>query len=611
MCAIAGFLDYEENIKQKKVQIDNMLKTMSRRGPDENGLYSQDNICLIHSRLIVVDPESGKQPMSMKADNIDYTIVYNGELYNTMEIQNELKLKGYHFQGHSDTEVVLKAFVEWGEDCLQKFNGIFAFAVWDNKKQKLFLARDRIGVKPLFFVKLPTGIIFASEIKTLLASEKIQPTIDENGLNEIFMIGPGRSSGQGIFKDVKELCPGECAYISKDDFVIKKYWTLQAKKFHDNEKIAIEKVREMLIDAITRQLVSDVPLCCFLSGGLDSSCICKVASDHFKKNNSPNLHTYSVDYTDNSKYFKKNKFQPNSDNRYIDMMVKNLGTTHHEIILDNKNLAEHLIHATLARDLPAMADIDTSMLLLCHEVKKNFTVVLSGECSDEIFGGYPWYHDKEILYDDTFPWSRTLDLRKQLIKPGLIKNPDEYVREKYLSTIRTVDKLNSDTKEEARMREMFVLNFNWFMQTLLDRKDRMSMYNGLEIRVPFCDYRIVEYAYNMPWSIKSYGGREKGILREAMRGLLPDEIIFRKKSPYPKTFNPIYFDIISKKVRNILHDKSSITSQLLNHQTVMNLIETPDKITAPWYGQLMRAPQILAYIIQIDYWFKHYKVKIN
>lgn len=269
-----------------------------------------------------------------------------------------------------------------------------------------------------------------------------------------------------------------------------------------------------------------------------------------------------------------------------------------------------LLPATKARDLPAMADVDSSLLLFCKEVKKDFTVALSGECVDELFGGYPWYHNKEMLYSDCFPWARSLEIRRTVLKKGLLPKGEEYVHEKYLQTVNATDKLKSDTKEDARMREMFMLNFNWFMQGLLDRKDRMSMYNGLEVRVPLCDYRLVEYAYNMPWNLKALDGREKGIIRTAMSGIMPDEIVWRKKSPYPKTHNPAYFKLVCDGAMAVLNDKKSTVSNLLCHSAVKSIIEHPDKISSPWYGQLMKAPQILAYIIQLDYWFKHYNVKL-
>ena len=608
MCGIAGWLDWEKDISESDC-ISAMSESLRRRGPDESGIYVDKNICLIHRRLVVVDPENGKQPMTFSFNDKKYTVVYNGELYNTDEIRRELEGLGHSFRGHSDTEVLLKSFVQWGKDCVNKLNGIFAFAVWDDSNKELFLARDRIGVKPLFFYFYNNGIIFASEIKTLLCNPIVKPVVDEVGLKEIFFMGPGRTPGNGVIKGVEELKPGEYMVFSKNKTIKNFYWKLQAKEFEDSLSVAIEKTRFLVTDSINRQLVSDKPLCCFLSGGLDSSIISKVASDYYRKENKT-LCTYSVDYVDNEKYFKKNKYQPNSDLEYINIMVNYIKSNHKTVTLSNGTLANALYDSTLARDLPGMADIDSSLLLFCKEIKKDFTVALSGECADEIFGGYPWYHDREILFDETFPWSRSLNIRRNILKEGFLKSGENYVQEKYLSTIKDVPKLNGESKLNTRMREMFILNIKWFMQTLLDRKDRMSMYNGLEVRVPFCDYRIVEYAFNMPWEIKALNGREKGVLREAMKGILPYEIIYRKKSPYPKTHNPVYMKAVSDKVKTILQDKTSVLSSILDYNKVVDLIENGEKVNENWYGQLMRVPQIMAYIIQIDCWMKKYKIDL-
>ena len=429
---------------------------------------------------------------------------------------------------------------------------------------------------------------------------------------ELFFIGPGRTPGNGIIRGVKELKPGEYAYFSKNNsLILKKYWSLKAQEFTDNFNVAVEKTRYLVTDAVERQLVSDVPLCCFLSGGLDSSIISKVAANYYERNGRGKLSTYSVDYVDNLKYFKKSVFQPNSDEEYIKIMLDDIKSSHNYVVLDNESLVQALNEATIARDLPGMADIDSSLLLFCREIKKKFTVALSGECSDEIFAGYPWYHNKEILFDDTFPWSHSLNIRKKILRKDFLKNADEYVRQRYLDTVAQTDKLPRESKLNSRMREMFMLNVKWFMQTLLDRKDRMSMYNGLEVRVPFCDYRIVEYAYNMPWEIKNYQGREKGILREAMKGILPNQIVFRKKSPYPKTHNPVYMKLVSKKVNEILKNENSLLSQILNHDGVHEVMQHPEEISSPWYGQLMGAAQIMAYIIQLDFWLNKYGIDIK
>ena len=609
MCGIAGWIERDADMSRRIKLLNNMSQTLERRGPDENGIYINKNTALIHRRLIVIDRETGKQPMAASHNGKTYVIVYNGELYNTDILREELRADGFRFRGHSDTEVVLKMYIKYGAQCADKLNGIFAFAVFNSEDKSVFLCRDKIGVKPLFYYEYKGGFIFGSEIKTLLASTMIKPRIDEEGLNEIFFLGPARTPSCGVFKGIKELKPGECA-IYKNGFLCREqYFSVEAKEHTDSERDAIEKTRSLLTDAIRRQLVSDVPLCFFLSGGLDSSIIVKTASQYYKEKKLGRINTFSVEYRDNEKFFKKSRFQPNADYEYISMMSGDADTKHREVILDNTLLVDALYDSVEARDLPGYVDVDSSLLLFCREIKKDYTVALSGECADELFGGYPWYHDKSILFDDCFPWSKTQEVRRFILKDGFLKRGEEYVRQRYLDTISSAPKLKSDSKTDKRMREMFYLNFYWFMQCLLERKDRCSMYNGLEVRVPFCDYRLVEYAYNMPWELKAYGGREKGIVRKAFEDILPKEICWRKKSPYPKTHNPVYFDECAKRVKLILQKKNNLT-EMLDDKAIESIIENPDKITTPWYGQLMQAPQILAYIIELDYWFEKYNVEI-
>jgi len=612
MCGIAGWIDYNQDLRKHEDIISKMTGTLVRRGPDAEGIYLKENVCLMHRRLIVIDPENGIQPMTIEKGNTSYTIVYNGELYNTDELRKELLAFGYHFRGHSDTEVLLTAFIHWGEECVERLNGIYAFGVWNDTSRTLFLARDRMGVKPLFVYSYPDGIIFGSELKALLANPLVKPRIDNDGLKEVFLLGPGRTSGKGVIKGVTELKPGEfLVFEPKMGCKIRKYWSLKASEHTDDVKTTIEKTRFLITDAVKRQLVSDVPLCCFLSGGLDSSIISKIASESYLSDNKGRLHTYSVNYVDNQQYFVKSIFQPNSDEEYIQMVVNEIRSQHHEVLLDNEDLEKHLGDAVLARDLPGMADVDSSLLLLCREIKKEFTVAVSGECADEIFGGYPWYHNKDILFKDTFPWSQSLDLRQSILKQGLLTDGEEYVKQQYSDTVNNTDTLPGEGKLEVRMRQMFMLNLNWFMQTLLDRKDRMSMYNGLEVRVPFCDHRLVEYAYNMPWNIKSLNGREKGIVREAMKDILPDKIVWRKKSPYPKTHNPKYLNAVKTSLQKILNDSNSPLVPLINKEKVQEIIDSDGKsISIPWYGQLMTGPQLMAYLIQVDIWMRAYKIEI-
>lgn len=402
MCGIAGWYDKKIDLSEQEDTINKMSKSLAQRGPDEDGIFLKNNLCLIHRRLSIIDIQSGKQPMTKSARGKICTIVYNGEIYNSPEIMSELRAKGFSFFGHSDTEVVLTAYLCWGTKCVEKLNGIFAFAVWDDDEQRLFMARDRIGVKPFFYYEYDGGLLFASEVKSLLQNPIVEAKIDEQGLYEIFLLGPARTSGFGIIKGIKELLPGECAIYNGNKMFKQKYFTLRAYEHKENEQQTIEHIRELLTDSIERQLVSDVPLCTFLSGGLDSSIISYVASNYYHKNGLGNLTTYSVDYEDNDKYFQKSLFQPTPDSDFIDLISSAIESEHRNVVINNSKLFDALYDSTLARDFPGMTDVDSSLLLFCKEVKKDFKVALSGECADEIFGGYPWYHTSEISQHKLF-----------------------------------------------------------------------------------------------------------------------------------------------------------------------------------------------------------------
>lgn len=610
MCGIAGWLDENTDMREKGDILERMSLTLSRRGPDEHGAYIRCNAALLHRRLSVIDPENGQQPMSTLYNGEKFTIVYNGELYNTDELRDRLIAAGFGFSTRSDTEVLLKAYCYYKEACAEMLNGIYAFAVYEQEAGRLFLCRDRVGVKPLFCHQYPGGLIFGSEIKAILQSGMVTPAVDEEGLYELFFLSPARTPGKGILKGIEELLPGEYAVYERGRLSRRRYYTLTARPHPDTEEQTIERMRCLLTDAIERQLVSDVPMGFFLSGGLDSSIICQTASNFYKRNNSPRIHTYSVEYRDNQRYFTPGLFQPNADADFIHLMTDSTGARHHEVILDNDDLFLALYPSVEARDLPGYVDIDSSLLLFCREIKRDCTVALSGECADELFGGYPWYHNRDILFEDCFPWSREQDVRRQVVKSGLLPRGEEYVRQRYLDTIRSVDKLPDDSPTDARMREMFALNYYWFMQCLLERKDRCSMYSGLEVRVPFCDMRLVDYAYNMPWRLKAYNGREKGVIRKAFEDILPNNITWRKKSPYPKTHNPRYMTLCVEAIREIMSDGNRRINSLLSKEGVEDIIAHPDSLRSPWYGQLMRAPQVLAYLIQLDYWLEHYRVEI-
>lgn len=605
MCAISGIIRFGGLDTEPAAAARKMAAVLKRRGPDDDGYYisPKSEALLVHTRLAVIDPENGAQPMLYAEGGRRLALVYNGELYNTAELRALLEARGHKFSTNTDTEAVLRAYAEWGADCLSRMNGIFAFAVWDEAARSLFIARDRIGVKPFYYTLYNGALYFASEIKGLLSCG-VPAELDAEGVREIMLLGPAIPCGSGVFKGVFELKPAECAVYDEQGLRKHIYWDYGCEggtsESFDEVK---EHVRSLVTDAITRQTVSDVPLCTFLSGGLDSSLISSVTARRFAEQGR-RLHTFSVEYRDNAKYFKAGKFQPNSDDEYIQIMAKYLGTEHHRVIIDTPELVEALYTSTEARDLPGMADVDSSLLLFCKKVREFSTVALSGECADEIFGGYPWYRDKDIRMTDGFPWSQSTVYRAGLTRREFVPNEkaaQEYVYAKYLDTIGRAESEGLPPLEK-RMREMMRLNMEWFMQTLLVRKDRMSMYWGLEVRVPFCDHRIVEYLYRVPWEYKDYLGREKGLLREAMSSWLPEEVLWRKKSPYPKTHNPSYTAAVRERLREELSQTRCPVLDILDRGEIERLMQHGDHVQ--WYGQLMNDPQIMAYIIQINHWLK-------
>lgn len=602
MCGITGWMNKNENLRNKKGIIKKMTKTLKYRGPDSTGYFISDDVLLGHKRLAIIDPEKGKQPM--KYDN--YVIIYNGEIYNTDSIRKKLIKKGYSFNTTSDTEVILKGYACYKEKIVEKLEGIFAFAIYDGKD--LFLARDRLGVKPLFYTQIDGNFLFASEIKALLKNDLVQPIIDKESLQELLGLGPSKIPGSGIFKGIKELRAAHYLTYKAGIIDIKRYWNVKDKKFDDTFEVCSTKVRRMLMDSIKRQMVSDVGISTFLSGGLDSSIITAVVSNELKKQNQV-LDTYSIDYEDNDKYFKANKFQVSKDKKFIDIMKNAFKTNHTYEVISQRKLAKTLKESVIARDYPGMADIDSSLFWFSKQIRKEHKVILSGECADEIFGGYPWFYRKEIRERENFPWIDSLDERISLIKKDLAQKLDlkNFVKEKCELTLSEIN-----VSDDENLKKLFYLNMTWFMPTLLDRKDRMTMRASLEARVPFADTKLIEYLWNVPWKYKYKNNQEKGLLRHAFKNILPKEIIDRKKNPYPKTHNPKYTKIMIKLLKKRLKNKKSVLYKIFDYDKLMNLIETGgESFKTPWFGQLMTGPELLAYLYQFDIWAVKYKIILD
>ncbi len=615
MCGICGFIDFKDNFVRNSGRHAAIAKKMAdsirHRGPDAEGTYIAEHAAFSHARLAVIDPSGGAQPMKRTVCGHEFAITYNGELYNTQEIRDILEDCGYTFTTSSDTEVLLYAYIHFGRRCADMLNGIYAFAIWDSMRQEVFLCRDRFGVKPLFYAELDGKTVFASEIKALFEYPGIEPRLGKTGLCELFAMSPARTQGIGVFEGIKELRPARYMTISRAGAKIVRYWELKSRAHDECYEDTVRRVRRLTIDAIRRQLVSDVPIATFLSGGLDSSIITAVAAGDMAEKGKT-LSTYSFDYEGNSRYFKASAFQPDSDSVWVPRMVGEFKTDHTNLVCPNSALTDLLEEALIKKDLPGMADVDASLLYYCREVKKRHTVVLSGECSDEIFGGYPWFRDKKAFETPAFPWCYDQSLRNSILRGAVRESLDleGYSRMRYEESLKEVPLYDGDSPEEKRRREISYLNINWFMTNLLDRKDRMSMASGLEVRVPFCDHRLVEYVWNIPWEMKNRNNVSKNILREAAFGILPEDVRLRRKSPFPKTHNPHYEEAVKAMLYDTLSDPNAPILTLCDKDKILSIADGEFDYGKPFFGQLMALPQFLGYILQLNFLLRDYHVII-
>ena len=634
MCGITGWIDWERDLRDQGRLIDHMSDTLAHRGPDARGHWLSAHAALAHRRLIVIDPDSGEQPMVFGAEEQCSVLTYNGEIYNYRELRHELEQRGHVFTTQSDTEVLLHSYIEWQEACVLHLNGIFAFGLWDEQQQRLFIARDHLGVKPLFYAQRGSAFFFASEIKALLAHPEIKAEVDQEGLTELLSVGfTTRTPGVAIFRGIYDLRPGYSLTCTRQGVQMKQYWRLQSKPHMDDLETTTEYVRALLQDTVKRQLISDMPLASLLSGGLDSSALTVIAARNFAQEYKT-LSTYSVDFVASTQYFEGNSLRPNMDAPWVKRVSEYMGTNHQTVTLDTPELIENMLVPLHAYDLPATGEIDTSLYLLFREMKKDVTVSLSGESADEVFGGYPWFHEPQRINASTFPWlaqewgtSPLLSVKAQSTQTlqeyvwfslqwgvstllsaeaQATLHSREHVARRYQEALDEVPRLAGEEPHAARLREIFYLNLTRFLNGLLTRKDRMSMAVGFEVRVPYCDYRLVDYVWNIPWEMKTVGNIEKGILRRACADILPDDVCMRRKSAYPSTRNPSYLQAVQTWVLDILNDPNAPIRSFINIQKVRQVAE----------GKRPELPgeaaiHLFDSLIQLNCWFKDYHVSVT
>ncbi|GHF14168.1 asparagine synthetase B [Amycolatopsis deserti] len=610
MCGITGWVSFETDLTQRREVLDAMTGTMACRGPDDSGTWIARHAALGHRRLAIIDLPGGRQPMSVSTPSGEVAMVYSGETYNFTELRRELEGKGHAFRTDSDTEVVLRGYLEWGESVADRLNGMYAFAIWDARDEKLVMIRDRMGIKPFYYYPSRDGVLFGSEPKAILANPLAKRIVDADGLRELFSFT--KQPGWSLWHGMSEVEPGTIVRVDRDGVHTRTYWKLEAREHTDDQETTVARVRELMTDIVHRQLVADVPRCVLLSGGLDSSAITGLAAARLREEGEQ-LRTFSVDFVGQEENFKPDEMRDTPDSPFIRDVAKLVGSAHQDVVLDPAALTDPAVRRAVltARDIPAgMGDMDTSLYLLFKAIRAESTVALSGESADEVFGGYRWFHDETARNADTFPWlafnTGALE-RGGLLRAEVRSTLDleGYTADQYRSALARVEHLDGVSAEERRMREVCHLHLTRMVRALLDRKDRASMAVGLEVRVPFCDHRLVEYVYNTPWSLKTFDGREKSLLRHATKHVLPQSVVDRVKSPYPSTQDPGYAEALQQQAKEVLASPGDPVFELASREWVTEAVgqdpATMDSLTRHGLDRLL----------DLHHWFDIYRPELR
>ncbi|WP_327335510.1 asparagine synthase (glutamine-hydrolyzing) [Streptomyces sp. NBC_01324] len=611
MCGITGWVSFERDLHSESATLDAMTETMSCRGPDDRGSWISGPAALGHRRLAIIDLPGGRQPMTADTPRGTVALVYSGETYNFTELRRELAGRGHRFTTNSDTEVVLRGYLEWGEAVAERLNGMYAFAVWDGRHDKLVMIRDRMGIKPFYYYETADGVLFGSEPKAILANPLARARVGLDGLRELFAFV--KTPGHAVWEGMHEVEPGTVVTVDRNGLRRHVYWQLETRPHTDGKDESIAHVRSLLDDIVRRQMVSDVPRCTLLSGGLDSSAMTAIAARQLAESGET-VRSFAVDFVGQADNFVADELRATPDTPYVHDVARASGTDHRDIVLDSHALADPEVRAQVirARDIPmGFGDMDASLYLLFRSIREHSTVALSGESADEVFGGYLQFFDEEARRANTFPWlvrfAQHFGDDSDVLRPDLTAALDipSYIQDSYDTAVAGIQRLEGESDFEFRMRKVCHLHLTRFVRVLLDRKDRASMAVGLEVRVPFCDHRLVEYVYNTPWSLKSFDGREKSLLREATADVLPKSVYDRVKSPYPSTQDPKYALALQEHAKDLLARPSHPVFDLVDRDRVTRAA----RHDAPQITQASRRG--LERTLDLALWFDLYKPDIS
>mgnify|MGYP000859334149 CR=1 FL=1 len=620
MCGFVGFTGMRA---EREAILHRMADRIIHRGPDMEGYHlsgdtPENAVALGFRRLSIIDLAAGKQPMYNEDGTV--VVVFNGEIFNFMDLRTELQAKGHIFKTHCDTEVILHGYEEYGTALAAKLRGMFAFVVCDTKTNTLYGARDMFGIKPFYYTQTSEGeLLFGSEIKSLLEHPGFRREVNAEALRP-YLTFQYSAMNETFFKGTYKLPPAHWFEYKNGQMHIERYWDADFRhKTSLTYEQAADEIDARVRESVAAHRISDVKLGSFLSGGVDSSYVAAIANVD---------KTFTVGFGTEERY---------NEIGWAKGFSEAIGKKNYSKVIEPEEYWAHLPMIQYHMDEPLADPAAVALYFVCNLASQSLKVVLSGEGADEIFGGYNVYSDpgstsyeklprglrRGIMHiAESLPAHRGVnffvrkgkDLEERFIGNAYMFTPKD---RKALLKIHTnapdpmaITKPYYDqVKDQDDVTKMQYIDINlWMIGDILLKADRMSMANALEVRVPFCDYRIAEYLYNVPWEMKEYKGYEKGLLRAAMQDYLPEKVLWRKKSPYPKTHNPNYLQAVRAMLAAILQDPKAPLFQLVKREAIEQLLLQPSGVQ--WYGQLMAYPQTIAYFVQMNAWLQAYDVKI-
>ncbi|MEJ2889526.1 asparagine synthase (glutamine-hydrolyzing) [Actinomycetospora aeridis] len=604
MCGITGWVSYGTDVRARPGVVEDMTEQLRDRGPDAGATWTDAHAALGHRRLAVIDVAGGAQPMVETTADGDVALTYSGEAYNFAALRSELAGRGHRFTTRSDTEVVLRGYLEWGAAVVDRLVGMYAFAVWDARDDTLLLVRDRLGVKPLYYYPTADGIVFGSEPKAILAHPDTVAAVGLDGMREIY--SGIKRPGVAVFEGMRELRPGHTLRLDRSGRREHEYWALQAHRHDLDGPATVARTTELLEEIVDEQLVSDVPLCTLLSGGLDSSAITGIAAERGRAHGGT-VRSFSVDFQGHTENFRADRHNTSADAPFVADAAAHMRTEHRDVVLDPSALSDPAVRraAVEARDMPVgFGDMDMSLYLLFSSIRERSTVALSGEGADELFGGYWWFHDDAVTAAPAFPWlTATMGQARQerpYGPPDLVAALDipGFAEQTFHDAVAAAPVHEDDSEVDRRWRQQLHLHMTYNMPSLLDRKDRMSMAVGLEVRVPFCDHRLAQLAYDIPRALHTADGREKSVLRAAVGRYLPASILARTKSPYPRSQNQGYVIKVQDQVREALDTGDARLGELIHRGWASSVATRPAEEVDP--GSRMAIERLLDFQIWLE-----------